>query len=235
MPPVVYAVGDVHGCADELVGLVERIAAHARGLRVARPVVVFLGDYVDRGPDSARVLGLLSSPALGELFDSVFLMGNHDLQMLRAWGGQLTAMELQRWLADWGGAETVKSYGVDTAYRAVPELMADFRAAVPRRQLEFLTALKLSHRIGGLYFCHAGIDPDVPLDNQPDVTLLYGSRRFLRYRGDFGARIVHGHYAARDVEILSNRINVNSSAGYPHGRLSAVAIAGPDIEVIAVP
>ena len=235
MPPVVYAVGDVHGCADELVGLVERIEDHARGLRVARPVVVFLGDYVDRGPDSARVLEFLSSPGLGELFDPVLLMGNHDLQMLRAWGDQLAAAELFRWLADWGGAETVESYGVTTGHRTVPELMADFRAAVPRRHLEVLAALKLSHRIGGLFFCHAGVDPDVSLDNQTDVTLLYGIRGFLRRRDDFGARIVHGHYAVPDVEILSNRINVNSSAGYPGGRLSAVAIAGQDIEVIAAP
>ena len=92
--------------------------------------------------------------------------------------------------------------------------------------------MELSRRVGGLFFCHAGVDPGVPLESQTAETLLYGNRGFLGHDGDFGARIVHGHFAASAVEILSNRINVNSSAGYPGGRLSAVGISGEGVDIL---
>ena len=232
-PGVVYAVGDVHGRAHELRRLVDRIKAHARRRRVARPAVVFLGDYVDRGPDSAGVLDLLSSPELHAMFHPVLLMGNHDRQMLLAWGNLIGGEYLLEWLVGWGGAETVASYGIATWHRRVPDVMAEFRAAVPRQHIEFLAGLSLCHRVGRLFFCHAGVAPGVALDRQTAETLLFGvGGVFLRYRGDYGARIVHGHFASPAVDIRRNRINVDSSAGHPLARLSAVAIAGEDVEVI---
>jgi serine/threonine protein phosphatase 1 len=236
MPPailsIVYAVGDVHGCASDLHRLLEQIEADARARGVPRPTVVFLGDYVDRGLHSRQVLDVLSSRELRQRFDPVLLMGNHDEYMLRACRNQLEGDRLFQWLAAWGGVETVESYGVETGRRSMPDFMTDFRAAVPREHLRLLEGLKLNHRIGRSFFCHAGVDPSVPLDSQTPETLLYGTSTFLGYEGDFGAKIVHGHFAVAAVEILPNRINVNSSAGYPGGRLSGVVILGEDAKVI---
>lgn len=229
---VVYAVGDVHGCAGALRRLLDRIEADATGRGVVRPTVVFLGDYVDRGPYSRQVLDLLSARELRQRFDPVLLMGNHDQYMLKASRKELEGFRLFQWLAAWGGAATVESYGVKTGSRSLPDIAADFSAAVPHEHVLLLEGLQLSHRIDGLFFCHGGVDPGVPLESQAAETLVYGTGAFLDHEGDFGARIVHGHFAVAAVEILANRINVNSSAGYPGGRLSAVAISGDDAEVL---
>lgn len=193
---------------------------------------VFLGDYVDRGLHSRQVLDLLSSLELRQRFDPILLMGNHDQYMLQACRDELEGDRLFQWLAAWGGAETVEGYGVETGRRSLPHFVADFRVAVPPEHLRLLEGLELSRRVDRLFFCHAGVDPGVPLESQTAETLLYGTRAFLGHEGDFGARIVHGHFAVAAVEILPNRINVNSSAGYPGGRLSAVVISGEDAEVI---
>jgi serine/threonine protein phosphatase 1 len=230
--PIIYAVGDVHGCANELQHLLDRIEAHAFDRAVERPKVVFLGDYVDRGLHSLDVLEILASPELEEHFDPIRLMGNHDQYMLYACEDRLDGDRLFQWLAAWGGAETVESYGIETGRRPIPDFMAEFRAAVPKKHVRLLEALEFSYRLDGLFFCHAGVAPDVPLERQATKTLLFGCRAFLGHTGDFGARIVHGHFAAPAVEILPNRINVNSSAGYPGGRLSAVAISGEAVEII---
>jgi len=229
---IIYAVGDIHGCASALRRLFDQIQADARTRGVQRPTVVFLGDYVDRGLHSKQVLDLLSSRELLQRFDPILLMGNHDQYMLQACRDRLEGDRLFQWLAAWGGAETVESYGVETGRRSLPDFVADFRAAAPPEHLRLLEGLELSRRIDGIFFCHAGVAPGVPLENQNAETLLYGTRAFLGHEGDFGARIVHGHFAVAAVEILPNRINVNSSAGYPGGRLSAVVISGEDAEVM---
>jgi serine/threonine protein phosphatase 1 len=184
---VIYAVGDVHGCAGALRRLLDRIQADARARGVERPTIVFLGDYVDRGLHSKQVLDLLSSRELRQRFDLILLMGNHDQYMLLVCKNQLDCDRLFQWLAAWGGAETVESYGVETGRRSLPDFVADFRAAVPHQHLQLLEGLELSHQIDGLFFCHAGVAPGVPLESQTAETLLYGTRAFLSHEGDFGA------------------------------------------------
>jgi serine/threonine protein phosphatase 1 len=161
---------------------------------------------VDRGLHSRQVLDLLSSLELRQRFDPILLMGNHDQYMLQACRDELEGDRLFQWLAAWGGAETVEGYGVETGRRSLPHFVADFRVAVPPEHLRLLEGLELSRRVDRLFFCHAGVDPGVPLESQTAETLLYGTRAFLGYEGDFGARIVHGHFAVAAVEILPNRI-----------------------------
>ena len=229
---MIYAVGDVHGCLGMLRRLLDRVQDHAADRGVDRPRVVFLGDYVDRGLNSKGVLDLLCSDDLRQRFDPVILRGNHDQYMLQAWRGQLVGKSLFSWLAGWGGVETVESYGVEAGRRAIDDFMPLFRAAVPEAHIRLLQGLELTCRGDGLYFCHAGIKPNVPLDQQSERDLLFGAPDFLAYSGDHGARIVHGHWATDDVIVLPNRICVNTGAGYPGGRLAAVAIEGRDAEVL---
>jgi len=126
----IYAIGDIHGALDPLRRLLDTIATDAAGLGISKPRVVFLGDYVDRGPDSKGVLDLLSSPELSERFDPVFLLGNHDLCLLAILrdageGGAAWRVTVVQWL-EVGGTKTLESYGIKgTAARRPQSVVRD--------------------------------------------------------------------------------------------------------------
>ncbi|HEX3406909.1 MAG TPA: metallophosphoesterase family protein [Caulobacteraceae bacterium] len=199
-----YAVGDVHGRLDLVERAFDRIAAHA-GARPHR--MVMLGDYVDRGPESAGVIAFLMRRQAQA--DVVCLKGNHEDMMLRALAGEDGA--LRSWLAN-GGVETLLSYGV-RAY-------GDIERAVLDAHLDWLAALPLiaadPHRI----YVHAGLAPDVPLRQQDEATLLWIRGPFLRApAGAFEAHVVHGHTPLWDEkpepaepELLAHRTNLDTGA-----------------------
>jgi serine/threonine protein phosphatase 1 len=199
-----FAIGDIHGCSGALRRLLSACEAFAKG----RPFrLVFIGDYIDRGPDSAGVIAMVRARADADPENVICLMGNHEALLVEA----LRTGDEANWLHN-GGDATLESYGV-VAARELPE--AD-RA--------FVTALRLSHDDGQRFYVHAGIMPGVPLDRQDHDTLLWIREPFLASRADHGRLIVHGHTPQRSgrPEILPNRINLDTACVYGGALTAAV-------------
>ena len=229
--PLLYAVGDVHGCYVLLEALWRKIEFDA-GKRLtagAKATVVFLGDLIDRGPDSDRVLrwcaALAKDPPAWCV--PVFLVGNHELFLL-----QFLMTEDREILATWrrnGGKATLRSLGVGSGK---PESVAErLRSALKPDLLPFFSKLKYFHAEPGYLFVHAGLRPGVALEEQKPEDLCWIREEFLLSTVDHGARIIHGHTPAGSVEILKNRINVDTCA-YGFGVLSAVRLQGDKVGVL---
>lgn len=228
----IYAVGDIHGRSDLLESLLGRIVDHAAGLPAGtRRRLVFLGDYVDRGPDSRGVLDMLCRPPPPG-FERVCLMGNHEEFLsgfLRDPGDAVA------WLAN-GGRQTLVSYGIpeeaiDTLRRV--DLGRALAALMPPAHRRFLEGLDLIHLSGTYLFVHAGIDPDVPLHRQGPETLLWIRQPFLDSAAPFGGRVVvHGHTVCGEPQVRPNRIGIDTGA-YASGRLTAAVLFGEEREFLA--
>lgn len=218
----VYAIGDVHGRYDLLTDLLERIAADDSARGAAQTRIIFLGDLVDRGPDSASVIELLTSCDFGAR-QVDFLAGNHEEVFLKALSGSLETMRF--WLRI-GGEETLLSYGtpIELIDRGLAdELVEDFLPRVPAHHIAFLHAMTDMVRIGDYCFVHAGLKPHVPIDRQKPEDLRWIRNQFLDFEGSFGATVVHGHSIAAEVEELPNRIGIDTGA-YATGRLTALVL-----------
>ncbi len=200
----VYAIGDVHGCADRLAALHGGIRADAEARPVARIQLVHLGDYVDRGPDSAGVLELLLGPPPVAGAGVVTLVGNHEAMMLDACAPDASAGALRFWLEN-GGAETLESYGADPADPGWPD-------HIPPEHLALLRRCPISHAAGDYLFVHAGVRPEVPLDRQDPFDLLWIREPFLSWRGRLGAVVVHGHTPTPVPAIRDHRIGIDTGA-----------------------
>lgn len=223
---VLVAIGDVHGRADLLKRLLKRLNRKL-GDRPHR--TIFLGDYVDRGKDSRGVLDLLIEYR-EQHPQSVFLRGNHEQVMLDFLENPVAA---EVWL-DWGGEETLESYGVDVPYPADPEELSRALAeAMPQSHHEFLNSLPLRHEEGRYLFVHAGVNPERALDDQKERDMLWIRESFLTAPGEsFGDRvIVHGHTPVDEAENLPWRINMDSGAVWT-GRLSAVLLQGDNRDFV---
>lgn len=227
-----YAIGDVHGCFDLLEQLWTQLEADAaRRLALgAKATVVMLGDYVDRGPDSRRVLEwcekLRCEPPAWCV--PVFLLGNHEALMLEfARSGQFGAYE--DWVGN-GGDAALESFGI--ALSDLPTMAKELRRILQGEFAELFEALQRSHQEPGFLFVHAGINPEVSLAAQDPDDLIWIREPFLWSTADFGVRVVHGHTIASsgEVEILANRINVDTGA-FLRGRLSAIALHDGQVEV----
>ena len=208
----IYAIGDVHGRLDLMQMLAGAIADEQRSLPPLRPTLVFLGDYVDRGPDSRAVIDWLIEDPLPS-FERVLLRGNHE-----DWfEGFLTDTSVgPSWLYC-GGVETLASYGVRAALgEDVPArlqaLQADLAAALPESHRAFLRALEFYRAIGGYLFVHAGVRPGVPLARQSVDDLLWIRDSFLHATADHGRVVVHGHTIVGEAEIRANRIGIDTGA-----------------------
>jgi serine/threonine protein phosphatase 1 len=205
----VYAIGDIHGCLDQLQALHQAVAQDLAERPTADAVLVHLGDYVDRGPDSAAVVALLAAGPPVKDLPTVNLMGNHEHMMLDALSsGQAEAAEL--WLGN-GGADTLFSWGVPRQVK-----QADWAARIPRPHLLFLRDLALVHREGPYLFVHAGIRPGVRLSQQARQDLLWIREPFLSAKGDLGGEpgmvVVHGHTPVREPVVRPNRIGIDTGA-----------------------
>ena len=200
----VYAIGDIHGCAEQLGHLHQMITEDLARRPIETPVLIHVGDYVDRGPDTAGVLSLLcnGSPIPG--VQMVNLLGNHEHTMLEALGGERAAA------TDWlfaGGRPSLESYGVN------PDSPRNsWAASVPETHFAFLRGLSLIHREGGYAFVHAGVRPGVALDNQARDDMLRMRQPFLYSESDFGAVVVHGHTPVKTAVVRHNRIAIDTGA-----------------------
>ena len=201
----IYAIGDSHGCAERLAELHAEIAAHDAASRpVERLMVVHLGDYVDRGYDSAGVLALLQDGPAIPGAEVVNLLGNHEQMMLAAMDPRAEEEVVRFWL-DNGGAETLESYGAD------PHDMRSW-AAVPRRDLDLIARMPAALPIGGYFLTHAGVRPGIPFAQQDPMDLAWIREPFLSWRGRLEAVVVHGHTPSEGPEVLEHRIGIDTGA-----------------------
>lgn len=201
----VYAVGDVHGCLDRLVALHEMIAEDIANRPIERTALVHLGDYVDRGADSAQVVDWLIDQPPVPVDKFINLMGNHEHMMLAAVVGAEQDAP-QQWLMN-GGADSLLSWGIP---RNMPP--AEWATRIPRQHLIFLRDLAVNHQIGPYFFVHAGVRPGVPLGQQSRYDMIWIREPFLSSRVDHGAVVVHGHTPKREPTILPNRIAIDTGA-----------------------
>ncbi|MSO70475.1 MAG: serine/threonine protein phosphatase [Alphaproteobacteria bacterium] len=231
LPAILYdtlivAVGDVHGCYERLCALQDSIYALAAEHAASRRVLIYLGDYVDRGPASCDVIeALLAPPPLP--IEVVHLLGNHEELMLSF----LQGGPAWPWLMN-GGVETCWSYGIKP-----PEISRDESGDtelrnmlldnIPLAHKTFLLRLKLLHREGDYLFVHAGVRPGVALDAQAPRDLLWIRDLFLDSEADFGAVVVHGHTPTHEPEVFVNRIGIDTGACFG-GKLTALVLSGAE-------
>jgi serine/threonine protein phosphatase 1 len=221
----VYAIGDIHGRLDLLDALLANIADDdtARGHSVETRFI-FLGDLIDRGPESCGVVQrLLDFSRSGA--NARFLMGNHEQVFLRALSGDTRAL---RFLIRIGGRETLLSYGItEEDYRALDfdDLAVLAARKVSPEHLAFLAGFEKWIALGDYLFVHAGLKPGVTLEEQDHSDLCWIRDDFLQHRDSFGHMVVHGHSITEDIDVRSNRIGIDTGA-FATGRLTAIGLEG---------
>lgn len=219
-----YAVGDIHGRLDLLEQLLAKIEGDIAARRRSKNRVIFLGDLIDRGPQSAGVVERLRTwrPPDGE---AVFLSGNHEEILLRILDGEPAV------LGDWlkyGGAECLRSYGLapsQLAGKSESEALAMIRDAIPVEHRRFLESFADTFRFGDYLFVHAGIRPGVGIAAQARQDLRWIRQPFLDDATDHGFIVVHGHTISNGVDERPNRIGLDTGA-YRSGVLTAMAVEG---------
>lgn len=222
----VYCVGDIHGRVDLLDQLHRKILDDAQQATAsASRILIYLGDYIDRGLNSREVVDrLIDSPLPG--FQTVTLRGNHDQFMIDFLDNPECG---EAWLK-YGGEATLYSYGVmpptDAASRdSLAALRDQLLEAVPARHISFLANCQLAHEIGDYLFVHAGVDPAKPLDRQNARDLMWVRDKFLKSDADLGKVVVHGHSVSDDPDIRRNRIGIDTGACYSD-RLTCLVLEG---------
>lgn len=221
-----YVIGDIHGRLDLLEDLLAKIHGELQHRPARKTLLVFVGDLVDRGPNSAQVIERLHTyhhPGI----QPVFILGNHEEVLLRIVAGD--ASLVGSWL-QFGGLQCLHSYGVHPAQlsgRPSVEIIELVRAAVPADHIEFLESFVDTCRFGDYLFVHAGIRPGIQLEQQSQSDLRWIREPFLFDDTDHGFIVVHGHTISDVVEERTNRIGIDTGA-YRTGILTALVIEGQD-------
>ncbi len=217
----IYAIGDIHGRMDLFHRLLELLHEDEKMRGPATTRIVVIGDFIDRGPQSAEVVSALEWWQRNSSRVTI-LKGNHELALLESLAGNPHAQRM--WLS-YGGLETMRSFGIEPQEGcSLDELVALMRSRISASTISWLQRLPISYRIGDYFFCHAGVRPGVPLEQQKPEDLLWIADEFLRSRRDHGAIIVHGHtICGSTVQFAQNRICIDTGA-YRTGILSAVGL-----------
>ncbi|MCK1344455.1 MULTISPECIES: metallophosphoesterase family protein [unclassified Bradyrhizobium] len=200
-----YAIGDIHGCLDQLERLVELCE---RDAGEGRSKLVFLGDYIDRGPDSRGVIEFLMDLQRWSHDEIICLRGNHEDLLLAALEGE----DAESVWHENGAATTLASYKASTSND------------IPFKHIEWIRSLSLFHDDGMRFFVHAGVHPDWPLDQQRRRDLLWIREPFLSSNKTFGRLIVHGHtpIPSGNPHQRTNRLNIDTGAVYGRALTSAI-------------
>jgi len=218
----IYAVGDVHGCLDELLKLERAVVADGERLP-GQKLMIMLGDYVDRGPASSQVIDhLIAPPPAG--FERICLAGNHEVLMLDYLEGRIGLSEWTRM----GAAATLISYGVhidrlNQVYRSARQVDDMIRKAIPAAHLAFLRSLPILVEAERFIFVHAGIRAELGIEEQSDDDLVFIRSEFYRQARLLKKYVVHGHTPITEPKLEGKRINIDTGA-YFSGRLTALRI-----------
>ncbi len=229
---LVYAIGDVHGQADLLVPLMSEILREIKQVHGREAIIIFLGDYIDRGPMSRNVVDIVLKLNDVPFVRLICLCGNHEDMLLKF---LKDSGEAAPWLAS-GGIETLLSYGVEARdARNAPELFESLRekllSAMPEGHLEFYKDLKMMAQVGNFAFVHAGVRPGVPLELQAEADLLWIRRPFLESKAPADKIIIHGHTPVMEPELFAHRIGIDTGA-YATGVLTALKLNEGYIDII---
>lgn len=225
-----YVVGDIHGRLDLVDRLLDKIHADLAQRRSAKTSLIFVGDLVDRGPQSSQVIERLRTYRRPGV-KTVFLLGNHEEVLLRILAGDTSLID--KWQR-FGGRECLESYGVDPAkLRALEpaEALCAIRRAIPSGHVEFLRSFHDTCRFGDYLLVHAGIRPGVELHQQRQNDLRWIRQPFLFDDTDHGFVVIHGHTISAEVEERANRIGIDTGA-YRTGKLTALVIDGTERRLI---
>jgi serine/threonine protein phosphatase 1 len=208
---ITFAVGDIHGCFDKLKSLLAACELLSEG-KNAR--FVFIGDYVDRGPDTSKVIDFLIESQRREPEQFICLRGNHEAMLIDAAGRNRLDRDLMNWWTN-GGEQTLDSYGVNDP------------SALPADHLAWMKALPLTFSDSKRLYVHAGVRPGVSIAEQSEDDLLWIREPFLSCADNFGALVVHGHTPTRSglPDLRSNRLNLDTGACF--GRPLTAALFTP--------
>jgi serine/threonine protein phosphatase 1 len=227
----VYAIGDIHGCVDLLDQLHGMIADDLRSAPAGtRSVVIYLGDYIDRGAGSRQVIDRLLWDPLA-VSEAIHLCGNHDDFLLKFLEDPSVG---PIWLKN-GGTATMESYGVAVPSELDRETLRTIRdeleSRLPEAHRDFFRRLRYSHSEGGYFFAHAGARPGIPLEAQSPYDLMWIRGDFLESNADFGKMVIHGHTPSKGVDRQPNRIGVVTGAFWT-GQLTAAVLEGADVRFL---
>jgi serine/threonine protein phosphatase 1 len=227
-----FVIGDIHGRHDLLAILSNKIDTKIAHTPAARNILIFLGDYIDRGVHSKEVIEHIIALKNRRDIEVIALKGNHEDRLLVFLENSATGASWFRF----GGEAAVLSYGIKPATKeASPSYFTDIqtrlKAAMPQTHLEFLSNLPVTAECGDYFFVHAGVNPAYPLNRQNEADLIWIRETFLSSQKDFGKIIVHGHSIQFDVEFKPNRIGIDTGA-YATGKLTCLVLEGENRELI---
>ena len=219
----IYAVSDIHGCANQLANVFAAIDLHLSRVQPRRPIHVFLGDYIDRGPASSQVIDMLIER--GRHYETIFLKGNHEAMLFDL----LRDPEVFAAFKQYGGLHTLMSYGLVPSVNPDREeqhaLIEALAQKIPHPHRSFFNSLRPKFSCGDFFFVHAGVRAGIPLSQQTEEDLLWIRDEFLSSDKSFGKYIVHGHTPVPNPDIRPNRINIDTGA-YATGVLTLLTIQG---------
>ena len=232
-----YAIGDIHGCYELLVNLIDLIEKDLD--KKNTNILIFLGDYIDRGPDSNKVIDFLLE--IQKEYKSIFLKGNHEDLLIRFINNpqKCSLLKIN------GGIPTLNSYGIDTSkieqdkintiefsklYQDIHDL---FLEKVPKTHLNFfLNSLRLSYETEKYFFAHAGVRSNTKLSKQRAEDLIWIREPFLSESIKHEKIIIHGHSITPTVDIKKYRIGIDTGA-YHSGELTAIKLWGEEISFLS--
>lgn len=225
----IYAIGDIHGRADLLYEITQRIEDDLRRRPIKYAIEVYLGDYIDRGPDSKSVIDQLAVRLVEKR--ALCLRGNHEALLAEFLHDPSV---IHHW-SQLGAWETFSSYGVTVSDRdgtiTPVDLHQSFLKVFPRAHELFLQCLRDSFCCGDYVFVHAGIRPGIPIELQEPTDLHWIRGEFLESTQSHGKYVVHGHTPVSHADIRSNRINIDTGA-WMSGVLTCIAIEGETLLVL---
>jgi len=234
----IYAIGDIHGYLDALENMQAAIFADLERDSIKPKAkdnevfIIYLGDYIDRGPDSSGVIdNLIAQQKIKDGIARIFICGNHDI-CLQDFVDDRVGPDTLNWFK-WGGLNTLKSYGVhvdDVQYDAlrpaqIERLQIELLKRMPKKHKTFIDKAPLVHVEDDYLFAHAGIDPEKPLAAQTQEDLTYIREPFLSWEAPCEKYVVHGHTIIEEPVALHHRIGIDAGI-YKHGRLGCVVLEG---------
>ncbi len=226
----IYAMSDIHGCYQQLVEAHEKIELDAATID-GQKLIVLLGDYVDRGPNSDKVLDFLCEPPPSGLA-RLALCGNHDAEFAKFYRNPAT---LRQWLA-FAGPDTLKSYGIDPQFilkrpSEKGELERILHNSIPEQHIEFLESLPVLLQVGRVVFVHAGILPGVALDKQNESDLMWIRQPFLANGPGLPFVVVHGHTPSGRPDVGTQRVGIDTAVSAT-GRLTVLKMSAGRLSIL---